>query len=305
MAGATQTIVPVSTQTFIADVTDANGCTASAPVAVTVNEIPVAVFSADEVAGCAPLDVVFTDASTITAPGTITSWLWDFGDNTTTSTLQNPSHQYTTPGVYSVTLTVITNSGCTQTITMNNYINVFALPVAAFGAGPQPTTILNPMVQFTDSSTNAATWYWTFGDAVPASSSTDQHPTFTYEQPLCYNVVLEVTSIDGCVDIDSQMVCIDPDVIIYVPNAFTPDDNGVNDVFIPVTQGINPDKYELWIFDRWGNMIWYTDDINEGWNGIVLAGSEVCQIDTYVWKIKCVDVLEKKHDLAGRVSIIK
>jgi gliding motility-associated-like protein len=118
-------------------------------------------------------------------------------------------------------------------------------------------------------------------------------------------VILEVTSIDGCVDVDSQLVCIDPDVIIYVPNAFTPNDDGINDEFIPVMEGIDPDKYELWVFDRWGNMIWYTNDIGEGWNGIVLGGTELCQIDTYVWKLKCRDILDKNHELIGRVSLIR
>lgn len=302
--GATQNIIPAATQTYTVDVVDANGCTASAPVLVTVNPMPVPVFTSDVVSGCAPLCVNFDDLSTVTAPETITGWSWDFGDSNN-STQQDPQHCYTIPGQYTVVLTVTTGAGCTQTVTMNNYIQVFAVPVAAFTAGPQPTTILNPDIQFTDASTNAATWYWTFGDATSPSSSTDQNPTFTYDQPSCYDVVLEVTSIDGCIDTTTQQICIDPDVIIYVPNAFTPNDDGINDVFIPVTQGINPDKYELWVFDRWGNMIWYTDDLNEGWNGIVLGGDALCQIDTYVWKIKCTDILDKRHSLIGRVSLIR
>ena len=301
--GATQTITPTATLTYTVDVTDVNGCTASTGVLVTVNDMPAATFTSDVVSGCAPLCVNFTDNSTV-ASGSITGWSWDFGD-VTTSTQQNPNHCYSTPGQYTVILTVTTGAGCTQTITMNNYIDVYAVPVAAFGAGPQPTTILNPVIQFTDSSINASTWYWTFGDGLPPSSSTLQNPTFTFDQATCYNVVLEVTSVDGCVDVDSQFVCIDPDVIIYVPNAFTPNEDGINDFFIPVTQGIDPTNYELWVFDRWGNMIWYTDDLNEGWNGIVLGGTELCQIDTYVWKIKCKDILDKKHDLIGRVSLIR
>jgi PKD repeat protein len=146
---------------------------------------------------------------------------------------------------------------------MANYIAVYGMPVAAFGASPQPTTILNPTITFTDSSSNAASWLWSFGD-VANSSSTDQHPVFTYADPDCYLVILEVTSQDGCVDTASQLVCIGPDVSIYVPNTFTPDGNGNNDVFIPVTIGIDPDEYELWIFDRWGNMIFYSDELDEG-----------------------------------------
>jgi large repetitive protein len=300
--GATQPVLPATTTTYTVDVTDANGCTASASVTVTVNAMPVAALTANVTSGCVPVCIDFSDLSTVAAPSLITGWSWDFGDQTT-STQQNPQHCYTAPGVYTVTLTVTTGDGCTQTITMQNYIEIYALPVAAFSAGPQPTTILNPVIQFMDSSQSAASWFWSFGDGT--GSSTDQNPSYEYSVPDCYQAVLEVISPDGCIDRDSHLVCIDPDVIIYVPNAFTPDGNGQNDVFIPVTQGIDEDNYELWIFDRWGNMIFYSDDLNEGWDGKVLGGSDICQIDTYVWKIKCRDVLDKKHDLIGRVSLIK
>jgi gliding motility-associated-like protein len=116
---------------------------------------------------------------------------------------------------------------------------------------------------------------------------------------------LDVTSANGCTDSASEIICIDPDVSIYVPNTFTPNEDGVNEVFIPVTTGINPDKYEFWVFDRWGNLIFYTDDLNEGWNGRVQGHDKLCQIDTYVWKVKCVDVLDKKHNLIGHVNLIR
>jgi gliding motility-associated-like protein len=188
---------------------------------------------------------------------------------------------------------------------MPSYINVFALPVAAFGATPQPTTILNPEITFSDSSLNASTWNWSFGDLIPSSTSSLQNPTFTYTTPDCYQVILEVTSIDGCVDTAMKEICIDPDAVIYVPNAFTPNGDGNNEEFIPVSIGIDPDQYELWIFDRWGNMIFYTDDLNKGWDGRVQGHTEISQIDTYVWKIKAVDITGNKHNLLGKVSLIK
>lgn len=303
LAGNIQNITPAATTTYTVDVVDANGCTADTTVLVTVNAIPVAALLADTLSGCLPLCVNFSDLSTVVAPSLITSWSWDFGDNTT-STLQSPNHCYSAPGVYSVTLTVTTGDGCSQTVVMNNYISVFGIPVAAFTVSPQPTTILSSTIYFTDQSTNASSWLWSFGDLTVATS-TLQNPSFTYPDPICYRATLEVTSVDGCVDSTSEDICIDPDVSIYVPNTFTPNQDGINELFVPVTVGIDPDKYEFWVFDRWGNLIFYSDQLGEGWDGKVLGHSDLCQEDTYVWKVKCVDVLNKKHNLIGHVNLIR
>lgn len=303
LVGNTQNIVPNATTTYTVDVTDANGCIADTTVLVTVSAMPVAILSADTTTGCAPLCVNFTDVSTVSVPSVITSWSWNFGDNTS-STLQNPSHCYSDAGVYSVTLTVTTGDGCTETIVMANYIEVYAIPTAAFTASPQPTTILASTIFFTDNSTNASMWNWNFGD-LSNSSSILQNPSFLYPDPICYQVTLEVTSPDGCTDSTSHQICIDPDVNIYVPNTFTPNQDGINETFIPVTVGIDPEKYEFWVFDRWGNLIFYTDEINDGWDGKVLGHDQLCQEDTYVWKVKCVDVLDKKHNLIGHVNLIR
>jgi gliding motility-associated-like protein len=303
LSGNNQTITPTQSGAYTADVSDANGCSASTVVNITVNPMPTANLSTDITSGCAPLCVNFSDLSSALAPAVITGWLWDFGDGNT-SNQQNPSHCFDDPGNYTVTLNVTTGAGCSANITMANYISVFANPVAAFGASPQPTTILNPTISFTDSSSNAVQWNWSFGDLANSASS-DQNPQFTYPDPTCYSVLLTVTSADGCIDTASQIVCIDPDVSIYVPNTFTPNEDGLNDVFFPVAIGIDPNHFEMWIFDRWGNMIYYTNDINDGWDGRVQGASDIAQIDTYVWKIKAKDILGKKHDLTGHVNLIK
>jgi gliding motility-associated-like protein len=304
LSGNSQNIVPTTSTSYTATVTDANGCTATATTNVVVNPVPVAALSGDILSGCAPVCVNFSDVSTIASPGVITSWSWDFGDSSPLSTSQNPNHCYSTPGVYTVVLTITTADGCTSTITMNNYINVFVNPVAAFGASPQPTTMLDPQVFFTDSSTNATSWNWSFGDLLN-STSTLQNPSFTYADPTCYQVVLTVSTVNGCTDTATTQVCIGPEATIYIPNAFTPNGDGVNDVFNVVGLGLEPDQFEMWIFDRWGNMIFYTDDLNKGWDGKVQGHEDICQIDTYVWKIRAVDITDKKYNLIGKVSIIK
>jgi gliding motility-associated-like protein len=301
ISGNSQSISPTQSGQFMMHVTDLNGCEDSAAVSITVNPVPTADLSADVTSGCAPLCVQFADLTTISSPGVITSWSWDYGDGTSTSA--NPTHCYNTAGSYDVLLTVVSADGCSSTIAYPSYINVFAVPVASFTADPQPATMVDPVITFTDASSNASAWSWNFGDGT--GTSTQQDPEYTYSEPTCYLVTLTVTSIDGCTDLDTQRVCIGPEAGIYVPNAFTPNDDGTNDVFIPVTMGIDPTQYQLWIYDRWGNLIFYTDDLSEGWNGNVQGHDEPCQIDTYVWKIIAVDMLYQKHNLLGRVSIIK
>jgi hypothetical protein len=303
LVGNTQTLIPTASTTYTFAVVDANGCADSATVFVRVNPIPVAGFSANVVAGCAPVCVNFTDTSTVTAPGIITAWSWDFGDGNT-STTASPSHCYSTPGNYTVILQVTTADGCTETITMTNYINVFPVPVADFEASPQPTTLVNSTITFTDLSTFASQWQWSFGDVLNSSSNI-QNPQFTYQSPECFEVVLQVTSADGCVDTASQTICISPDVTIYVPNTFTPDGNGQNELFFPVMSGINPDKYEMRIYDRWGNEIFYTSDVAEGWDGTVLGTNTLCQVDTYVWALNVTDMDGRFHYARGIVNLIR
>lgn len=305
MAGNSQNIIPAATTTYTVYVVDANGCSDSTTVPVTVNPVPVAVLTASQTSGCAPLCVDFSDLSTVAAPGVISSWSWDFGDGSPVSAQQNPQqHCFYNPGTYTITLDIVTADGCTATITMPAYITVFANPVAAFGASPQPTTILNPEIFFSDSSVNATSWTWSFGDLTNATSSL-QNPSFIYPDPTCYQVTLSVSSIDGCIDTVSKEICIGPDATIFVPNAFSPNEDGVNEVFMPVGVGIDPEHFEMWIFDRWGNMIYYTTDLNKGWDGRVQGHSEISQIDTYVWKIKAIDIVGNKHNIEGKVSLIR
>jgi gliding motility-associated-like protein len=302
MVGASQTVTPTSTTTYTVAVTDANGCTASTTTTVQVNPVPVATVSSDIVAGCAPVCINFSDASTVAAPGVITAWDWDFGDGSQIDNTQNPSHCYNTPGQYTVTLQVKTADGCVNTIVMTNYIEAWVVPVADFTASPQPTTIFNAEIFFTDLSVNASQWTWSFGD-VFASQSTDQNPSFTYLEPNCYLVQLDVATSNGCTATDTMSVCLDGDVAIYVPNAFTPNGNGLNEIFIPLTYGIDAQKYEFWVFDRWGNLIFHTTDINEGWDG-TLNGTK-CQIDTYVYRVYAWDVMGIPHRVIGGVSLIR
>jgi gliding motility-associated-like protein len=94
-------------------------------------------------------------------------------------------------------------------------------------------------------------------------------------------------------------------VAIYVPNSFTPNGDGLNDLFVPQGIGIDQARYELWVFDRWGNLVFYTNEWGKGWDGKMQEGSDVCQVDTYVWKIDVADQKGKRHLLIGHISLIR
>ncbi|HET6991272.1 MAG TPA: PKD domain-containing protein, partial [Bacteroidia bacterium] len=303
LSGNAPTVTPTVPTTYTVTVTDANGCTNTATELIVVNPTPLAALSGLPLNGCAPLTVVFTDNSTVTPPAVVTNWLWNFGDGDT-STFQSPTHTYQNAGNYTVTLTIISTGGCTGTITLTNYVTVDPDPVAGFSASPQPTNILEATITFTDQSTGATSWQWNFGD-IGNSTSTLQNPVFQFPDTGCYLVQQVVTDANSCTDTATAFVCIDPDWAIYVPNAFTPNGDGINDVFMPLGVGIQEDHYEFWIFDRWGNLIFYTDDFHKGWDGIVKGGAQIAQIDTYVWKIRCRDVLGGSHKYIGKVSLIK
>ena len=299
--GSTITVNPTATTTYTVDVTDQNGCNAVSIVGVTVSDNPVPLFTANQVTGCAPVCVNFNDLSTVSI-GTITQWSWDFGDGNT-STAQNPYHCYNAPGPYTVTLNVVNSLGCSNTLVMTNYINVLINPVAAFYATPPTSTILSPVINFVDASNSAASWNWDFGAG--QGTSTDQNPSHSFDEADCYQVSLTVASVDGCTSNTTLEVCITPDIAIYVPNGFTPNNDGLNDVFMPASTGIDPEHFEMYIFDRWGSVVFYTNDISIGWDGRPMGKSGVCQIDSYVWKINTGDIMGNSHTLIGQVSLLR
>ncbi|MCX6311708.1 MAG: PKD domain-containing protein [Bacteroidetes bacterium] len=288
-------------------VTNTAGCIDTVILPVVVASLPVVVFTADTFAGCPPLCVNFLDQTT-TNSGTITGWTWDFGDNSPASSTQNPLHCFTQTGTYSVTLTAVSSGGCNNTLVIPNMITVYPVPHASFSASPLVATILNPSIDFVDlSSGNPVTWQWNFGDPTTfGDTSNVPNNTYTYSSEYgdTYPVHLIVTNQFGCVDDTTVEIIIEPDFAFFIPNAFTPNGDFVNDGFYGTGYGI--EKYEIWIFDRWGNMIFNTRDINEAWDGSVQGSNgEMAQIDVYVWKVVLTDVFNKKHKYIGHVSLIK
>lgn len=303
----THTYTNDSTYNVTLIVQNSNGCFDTIILQAVTAPQPVVQFTADDFAGCPVLCVNFQDQTTI-ASGSITGWTWDFGDNSPQSFTQNPNHCYSLTGLYTVTLTTTSNQGCIQTLVFPNMIEVYPVPTAIFTATPMITTVSQTHVEFTDLSQGSpVSWSWDFGDgATLADTSDQQHTSYDYtpEYGSNYQVHLEVVNMYGCTDDTTLEVIVEPEFTFYIPNAFTPNNDGINDVFFGT--GIGIAKYEMWIFDRWGNLIFTCTDLNQTWDGTVQGGSgQLCQIDTYVWKVAITDVFDKRHKYIGHVSLIR
>lgn len=298
--GANQTVSPAVTTSYTVTASDNCGTpVATDVVTITVNPLPVVTFTADNLQGCTPVSVNFTNTTNAALTGTC---FWDFGDGTT-STNCTPNHVYTVPGCYTVTLTVTSPDGCVASATVTNMICVFAYPVAEFSFGPQPTDILQTEISFTNETTLGVAYEWDFA-GLGTSQSTNPVFVFPNIDPGTYPVCLATVSADGCVDTICHDVIILDLFLIYVPNTFTPDNDGVNDFFFPVIDGYDPLNFKMMIFNRWGELIFETEIPENKWDGTYKG--IMSKEDTYVWKILTKDVgTGKKREFIGHVNLLK
>jgi gliding motility-associated-like protein len=282
------------------------GCADSISKIVTVNPNPEVNFSANDTIGCEPLCITLQDASIISSGGN-ESWLWDVGDNTSEVNGAQINHCYHNdsifaPNYYSVTLSVTSDNGCTSTATKTNYITVYPLPHAAFVAQPISAIITNPVITLTDLSVGANFWRWNLGDT-DTNLIMETPPSHTYADTGSYIITLLTATQYQCLDSTQQTITIEPDFIFYIPNSFSPNDDGVNDSF--TGKGIFIKEFEMSIFDRWGNLIYKTDDIDKPWDGKVNKGNQPAQQDVYIYSVVVTDFKLLKHTYRGTVTLIK
>jgi gliding motility-associated-like protein len=294
--GSPVTATPLSSGIYNVTGTDVNNCVNTATASVTVNSLPMVVTNTIT-PDCIPLCAVFTATATPAA----TSYTWNFGGGQT-SNLPSPTHCFTVSGTSPVSVTIADINGCVNNASTT--VHAFSIPMADFDYGPQPVSVLAPLVQFTNESTPGLPHYtWAFGDTAGVTYSAT-NPMHTYNNAGTYSVTLTVSSSNGCSATVVKEIIINEDYVIYVPNAFTPNADGMNEVFKPVGEGIN--DYKLFIFDRWGSLIFFSDDINKGWDGTYQAkGSNIVMQDVYVWKIELTNFQNVSKNLAGTVTLLK
>lgn len=296
--GISQTVSPNVTTIYTATVTDANGCNLQQTFTVTINPAPVAAF----VPGpndCSPATIQFTNTSQ-----SGTTWYWDFGDPSTladTSGAQNPSYTYNASGTYDVTLIASFGSGCYDTIVIPGAVTVFANPVAGVSVVNANVSELSPDVTFNDLSTGGNYCVFYFGDGDSLIGCNMGSFIHTYDAAGTYTAMQVIVNADGCVDTTYITVVVEEETTIYVPNAFTPNNNGANETFL--AYGTKVETFHLMVFDRWGNLLFESSDITKGWDGTYKG--TIVQEDVYVWKINYTDQQGKKFRMIGHVSLIR
>ncbi|MCW3077231.1 MAG: hypothetical protein JWO32_1840 [Bacteroidetes bacterium] len=289
----------LSSGVYMVNVTVNGGCGGTATLNVQVNPLPVPVISSGPNKGCAPLCVTYNLQSNPSAA----SSSWNLGNGVTINGGLTQSSCYSTAGIYNISASVVDVNGCQGSTTYTT--EVYPKPTADFVCGPvKPIENLDE-VNFTDISfgTPIAGWNWYIMAGTQFTTGL-QNPSFLYKDAGIYPVVLIVKSDKGCLDTILKTVTIVEDFGIYVPNAFTPNGDGVNDYFSAKGYGIT--KFKMQIFDRWGESIFVSDDIHNPWYGTYQGRSDkICQDDVYIWKISVFGINGKHKEMTGHVTLLK
>jgi gliding motility-associated-like protein len=267
---------------------------------------PVVNFSYDPASGCAPLRVKFKNLSQFADPLT---YEWDFGDGNTSKEV-DPMHVYARPDDYTVTLSASNVTRQRITETKQRIIEVFPIPAAAFDIKPKVLYIPGGIMYTNNLSLDANTFFWDFGDN---TFSSDPEPEHRYTEEGDYTIKLKAFNQYGCQDSTKleNIVKVVKGGQVLVPNAFSPNvgsvsgggglSDGKNDIFLPVMRGVT--QFELLIFDRWGELLFESQDASRGWDGS--HNGKLCQQDVYMYKLTASFENGEKIVRVGDVNLIR
>lgn len=284
------------TQTFTAQ----SGCDSIVTLNLTVRPAPIATFSMEPLIGCLPIEVTFSNDNPV--PNLAVSW--DFGNGQTSTGSTNVTATYTQAGCYDVSLTVTNPFGCTQIQNQMSLVCVEPDPIASFSPQNNPLPLIAPTTILQNNSTNAYSWQWNFGDG--NVNSTDYSPEHTFpEQAGSYVVKLYVETESGCSDSTERTIVIEQDPLLYVPNAFTPDENEFNDMFLPVfSDKLMLSQFEMRIYNRWGELIFQSLDPKIGWDGTY--GGKPAPDGVYTYRVDFAESgFSKVFQLTGSVVLVR
>jgi gliding motility-associated-like protein len=283
-------------------VSDKN-CQNTISLPVQVKAKPSSKFIVDSPEGCDEHCVEFTNTSLSNA-GVIVNSAWSYSNGVdliemSPSVCFNNSSK-TDDISFDVTLITQNDLGCTDTLLREDYITVYHNPVANF----TPTTLEENMYEsefkMINQSIGADGYVWDLGDD---SRSEVDEPIHIYSDTGVYYITLVSYTLNNCMDTTVNSIRVTPVISVFVPNTFSPNGDGVNDVFKYKGYGIKTTGFEFYIFDRWGTQLFYTDQIDIGWDGTYKG--LMSQQETYLYRLICTDAFGEEHEFKGHVNLLK
>lgn len=273
-----------------------DGCQRSHNSSVEVIENPISNFSFDKDSACVPFTVNFYSKTRFADEPTYT---WHFGDGNT-SNLAFPTHTYKTAGTYDVSLLVENDGRCKDTSlkVLKNAIAVLSLPIAKFRVDKTEMSKFDAEIKIIDGSFNSSKVEYYPMEGIQLIGP---NQFFHFPDTGHYSIMQVSYNDYGCSDTSYLQVIVYDEFHIYIPNAFTPNGDGINEFYMPVVSGV--DSYLFQVFNRWGELIFETNDRLEGWNG--KRNGVMSQFGNYVYRIETENQLGKPYSYKGSFALIR
>lgn len=279
-------------------VTDKNGCRDTLSKLLTYQPVPTRIgIAPDRFIGCEPVEIFFKNNSVpIDETYDIT---WNFGDGTIKKAI-SPKHIYTKPGFYDIFISIKSPINCYIERNYSSLIEIKESPKAGFDYNPKELNSFVRDVKFTDQSISADYYQWRFGSI---GGSPEKNPQFSFPDTGVYKVLQIVIKENGCIDSASAIIDILPVTTLHIPNAFTPNNDDLNDEF-KVTgylEGIN--NFKLKIYNRYGELLYEGDDPTKGWNGV--SKDRIAPADIYIYKVEYLTPRQENVQKTGHLTLLR
>ena len=288
--------------TFQAIYTIAGSCGGADTLSIQVVPLPQFNFTSNITTGCAPLNVQFNSSSA----SALSSCVWSIDGQNVGNGCGSFNYNFQSAGCFTVALTSTDGNGCVNSVSQTDLVCVDLFPVAAFQWSPITPSLNNPLVEFTNLSLGNTTNQWNVNGEV--SGNTDTQYSFSETIGSSFEACLEVSNQYGCADSICYTVFVNREEMVFVPNSFSPNDDGLNDVFFPVLSGFNLNEiqYEFGIYNRYGERIFYSQDPEQAWIGNAFGNEYYAQIDGYTWTLRIItSSFSEPIELTGSVVIIR
>jgi gliding motility-associated-like protein len=272
-------------------------CGTTSTHTVNVYPLPVPTFTTNTITGCIPFTAEFVQDSLQN-----TFCQWSFGDGTFGTSCGTAVHTFTEPGCYNIGLSLNSYQGCTSSIQYNNMVCALPLPTSGFVYTPVFPTTDNPFIELQEQTEGAISWDWyTMGQLIGSGPTLDYNLLDHGGNDV--QVCLRVTDTNGCVDSFCRTIDLIEKLRVFVPNVFTPDQDGVNEVWMPVVVGAV--EYEVQVFNRWGQSVFHSNTPGEPWLGEVNGGEYFSPNGVYVWTLKVTAEDLEVHESTGHVILMR